>query len=291
MVFFRCNGGIGNKLAREFHSRGLRVIATARSVEKITDLKECGIECLPLAVDDHASVLNCFDDVKKILGDQGLAFLVNNAGIGTSVRPCVPPEDQRLTKITARSGPATEISLVTARAIFETNFFGVMDINQVFLPLLQKAQGTIVHIGSCGSIAPVPWLSVYDASKAALYSYCDALRLELATLGVKVVYVQTGMVKTPMNERKSTVADDSLYAPVRKAYEDSQGTSEPRGAAPEAYAKEVVSKLLSQGSWWRNDWVIWAGEKASTMKVMSWVASNCPWDLWGFVMRKTYKLG
>lgn len=180
--------------------------------------------------------------------------------------------------------------LATARAIFDTNFFGVMDMNQTFLPLLRKASGTIVHIGSLASIAPVPWQSVYCASKAALYAYCDTLRLEVATLGVKVVYVQTGIVKTNMSAERSTISEDSLYASVRKAHQESRKTSGVNGIASEVYAKDVVGKLLGPGSWWKSEWVYWAGDKATVMKTMKWIASNSPWDLWGFVMRKTYKL-
>lgn len=191
---------------------------------------------------------------------------------------------------TAHSQPATETSLDVARATFESNFFGVIDVNQTFLPLLCKAHGTIVHIGSVASIAPVPWSSIYCASKAALYAYCDTLRLEVGTLGVRVVYVQTGTVKTKMTAERSKVAEDSLYAPVRKVYQESQEEGM-RGVTAEAYAKDVVAQLLGQGSWWRNKWVLWAGDKAVSMKFMSWVAGNCPWDLWGLVMRKTYKLG
>jgi 1-acylglycerone phosphate reductase len=69
-----------------------------------------------------------------------------------------------------RGWPATEISLSDARAMFETNFFGIIGINQTFLPLLRKAQGTILYVGTAGAISPVPWLSVYTASKVALYA-------------------------------------------------------------------------------------------------------------------------
>ena len=70
-------------LAREFHRNGVRVFATARTTENLADLEKLGIQCLRLNVDDHQSIVDCFTDVKKALGDEGLSFLVNNAGIGT----------------------------------------------------------------------------------------------------------------------------------------------------------------------------------------------------------------
>ena len=79
---FSCTpGGIGNSLAREFHARGLRVFATARSKESIRDLNEdLGIECLSLEVDQVESVAACFEEVQGLVGDSGLDYLVNNAG-------------------------------------------------------------------------------------------------------------------------------------------------------------------------------------------------------------------
>jgi 1-acylglycerone phosphate reductase len=73
-------GGIGNSLAREFHRKGLRVLATARDAASIADLAELGLETLSLVVDDSESVKACFADVKARLGDKGLDYLVNNAG-------------------------------------------------------------------------------------------------------------------------------------------------------------------------------------------------------------------
>lgn len=86
---FSCTpGGIGNSLAREFHARGLRVFATARSKDSIEDLsEEFGIECLSLEVDSPESVEACFEEVKALVGNQGLNYLVNNAGRSKSLLP------------------------------------------------------------------------------------------------------------------------------------------------------------------------------------------------------------
>jgi len=88
----RCSaGGIGNALARAFHARGLRVFATARSLEKMSDLKsDLGIECLSLDVKDLASVSICFAEVEKRVDGKGLDYLVNNAGVGTPISSPTP---------------------------------------------------------------------------------------------------------------------------------------------------------------------------------------------------------
>lgn len=72
-------GGIGNALAREFHARGLRVLATARTAETIQDLADLGIVTLSLEVDQVKSINACKEEVKEQTGGK-LDYLVNNAG-------------------------------------------------------------------------------------------------------------------------------------------------------------------------------------------------------------------
>lgn len=85
LIVFSCStGGIGNALAREFHTQGLRVFATARNLAKVSDLQDLGIECFSLDVTDDDSIINCFNRISKEVGDEGLSFLVNNAGLCTS---------------------------------------------------------------------------------------------------------------------------------------------------------------------------------------------------------------
>lgn len=98
--------------------------------------------------------------------------------------------------------PAMEVELDEARYTFETNFIAVIAMCQTFLPLLIKAKGTIVQIGSVAGVShdhllvvvssrltlpdqiiPFVFGSVYNASKAALHSFSDTLRVELAPYG------------------------------------------------------------------------------------------------------------
>lgn len=66
-------------MAREFHRNGLRVFATARDAKAIEDLEAVGIETLSLVVDDNNSVKECYAEVERRLGEEGLDYLVNNA--------------------------------------------------------------------------------------------------------------------------------------------------------------------------------------------------------------------
>ncbi|KAL1988519.1 hypothetical protein VTN96DRAFT_8914 [Rasamsonia emersonii] len=235
-------GGIGNALAREFHRNGLRVFATARSSKHIEDLEALGIETLSLVVDDEESIKECYAEVERRIGDKGLDYLVNNAGRNHTV-------------------PAMDVDIAEARQTFETNFFGVILMCQTFLPLLIKAQGTIVQIGSVAGIIPYVFGSVYNASKAALHSFSDTLRVELAPFGVKVTTVITGGVQSRIARVKRVLPPTSLYRPIEAEYNRRVSHSQ-EGAMPhDAYARSVVTQVLYGSAPWRWLWPWAQGSK------------------------------
>lgn len=121
-------GGIGHYLAKEFKSQGLRVFATARKVESITDLANEGIETLSLEVSDPNSINALKEEVHSRTNGR-LDILVNNAGRNYTV-------------------PGLEVELDEIKTTFEANLFGVMLMCQAFAPMLIEAKGTIVQIGS-----------------------------------------------------------------------------------------------------------------------------------------------
>lgn len=85
--------------------------------------------------------------------------------------------------------PLLDVNLADARRTFDANFFGVLSTTQGFAPLLIVAKGRIVNISSVAQWTPVPWLGVYNCSKAALAMLSDNLRMEMAPFGVKVICV------------------------------------------------------------------------------------------------------
>lgn len=74
-------GGIGDALAKEFHTKGLRVFATARNLKSIAHLKDVGMETLPLDVTSSSSIAEAVKSVEAATGGS-LDFLVNNSGVG-----------------------------------------------------------------------------------------------------------------------------------------------------------------------------------------------------------------
>jgi 1-acylglycerone phosphate reductase len=181
--------------------------------------------------------------------------------------------------------PAVELDLDEMKDIFAVNLFGVMDINQAFLPQLLLAKGTTVSIGSLAGTLPLPFNSVYTASKAALYAYCDCLRVELAPFGVKVTYVQTGSVKTNLFREQTHLKEGSLYAPISKTFEDSQEMAGKAGMDPAEFAKLLVGRILRGHS---N--VLWLGENAFTIRMLNALEYYLPFRIWPFIFSKLFGL-
>ncbi|CDM26813.1 hypothetical protein DTO013E5_6992 [Penicillium roqueforti] len=270
-------GGIGNALAREFNRNGLRVLATAREAATISDLADIGIETLSLTVDDPENVKSCFTEVEKRLGDKGLDYLVNNAGRNYTV-------------------PAMEVELAEVRQTFETNLFAVIAMCQAFLPLLIKAKGTIVQIGSIAGIIPYVFGSVYNSSKAALHSFSDTLRVELEPFGVHVTTIVTGGVQSRIARTDRSLRPNSLYSPIETEYIARVKHSQHNAMPNDAYARSVVSQVLYGSAPWRWLWPwargrkawIWEGHASWLIWMLSggWAWSG----LFGRAMTKMFKL-
>lgn len=244
-----CNApGIGNALAREFHSRGLRVFATARKASAIADLEALGIETLSLEITNDTSIIAVRETI-ALRCDGKLDYLVNNAGRNYTV-------------------PAVDMDMSEVKAMFDVNVFGVMRMCQVFAPLVIEAKGTIVQLGSLAGIMPYVFGSSYNASKAALHSYSDTLRVELKPFGVNVLTVVTGGVKSNIARTERSLPRDSIYLPIEENYNRRQKHSQEVGMLTSQYASNVVGKVLGrQGVSGRR---IWEGNFAKVV----WFANS-----------------
>lgn len=251
-------GGIGYALAKKFQAYGYVVIATARRTESIKLLDEAGMTVLPLEVTSEESIQSCAEKVKQMC-PEGLEFLINNAGVVCTI-------------------PALDVEMEDARRCFDTNFFSIVRLVQVFTPMLIQAKGTIVMIGSLASEMPYVFGSIYNASKAALLSYADTLRVELAPFDISVITVMTGGVKSQLTKKvQRFVTKDSMYAPIEEDFTKRKTHSADVGMDTDEYAEQVVKQLLpGSGPWpWRlfmrdarRRWV-WAGGSSSLVWLLS----------------------
>jgi len=97
------------------------------------------------------------------------------------------------------------MALPDVRALFEVNVFAPMAMLQEFVHLLiASGDGRVVHTGSVTGIMPIPFSAAYNASKAALHSFCNTIRVELAPFNLLVINVVTGAVKSNIS-RPNTI--------------------------------------------------------------------------------------
>uniref|UniRef100_A0A060T2N1 ARAD1C26686p n=1 Tax=Blastobotrys adeninivorans TaxID=409370 RepID=A0A060T2N1_BLAAD len=216
------SSGIGKALVRVLVSRGYLVFAGARRVDSMQDLKLLGAHVHSLDVTDQDSIDAFKEYVEKHLEGGKLDYLFNNAGV-----PC---------KI-----PGAELEIEDAIYCYNVNVFGVMRMVGTFTPLLIAAKGKIVNTGSVAGEVPMPFSSVYASSKAALHSYADTLRLELAPFGVKVITTKTATVRTGITDNRG-IKDDSMYKIVEDGLQSlKENTENSNPQDPDEYAKDVVN--------------------------------------------------
>ncbi|UPK94971.1 hypothetical protein LCI18_005906 [Fusarium solani-melongenae] len=241
-------GGAGNALALEFNARGFRVFATARSLQAMTNLEGTGIEPLVLDVTAHESIEALKTEVSKRTGGK-LDMLFNNAG-------------------TMYEAPALEADPIRIRQMYDTNVFGLFDMVTAFTPLLIAAvpnagqKPTIVNVASIVARIPFPFASAYNASKAAVSSYSDNLRLELEPLGIRVVTLFMGEVSTGlMLADNISFGPDSLYAELEAKVKERSLQHAKTSIRPQPFAQQVVDGVLKPKAdyLWKgtNAFVIW----------------------------------
>ena len=180
------SAGIGRDTALALARAGHHVIAAARRLPALEALAaEAGgaITPLQLDLDDPASIAAAMAEVDRITAGRGVDALINNAGFATA-------------------GALAELSDRDLRGQFETNVFGLMTLTRAVLPaMLARGAGRIVNVSSVSGRIPAPILGAYHASKYALEALSDALRMELAPLGIQVVIVEPGTIRTEFAAR------------------------------------------------------------------------------------------
>lgn len=203
VVITGASTGIGFATAVRLQKAGFQVLACARKPEDLVRLEEAapGLRGALLDVTDSERVAQLGRDWSNE-GAFRKVHLVNNAGIA------VP-------------GPIECLRIEDIRKQFDVNVFGLIEVTQAFLPLIRATQGRIVNMSSVSGLSSAPYLGVYSASKFALESISDALRRELAPLGVKVIVIEPGAIRTPIWEKglaQKSVIESQLRPEILPVY-------------------------------------------------------------------------
>ena len=231
-----CSSGIGLASARAMKARGWRVFATARKPDDIKRLRdEIGVESLYLDYAEPASIAAAADDVLAATGGT-LAALFNNGAYG-------------------QPGAVEDLRPEVLRAQFEANVFGWHDLTTRLIPAMRaQGEGRIVFCSSVLGLIAAPYRGAYCASKFAVEALADALRIELAPSGIKVILIEPGPIASRFVEhaleayRRNIDLEGSPHRAIYRARiaRLEEGGSQTFKLGPEAVAAKLAGALASK---------------------------------------------
>lgn len=228
-------GGIGSATARRLTELGWEVYGGVRNPSDASRLP-AGVHPLVLDVTDEESIAAAAKEIEARVGGRGLDALVNNAGVIVQ-------------------GPAELVPLEAWRRQFDINLFGLVAVTQAVLPMLRAAGGgRIVNVGAISARVTAPTLGPIAASKAAVASLSETLRIELRTFGVQVSLVEPGALQTEIFAKageaaraaglRGSPADQRLYGPMTAAVE--KATENMKPGPVDAAVKRIVDALTAR---------------------------------------------
>lgn len=188
--------GIGLGLALRFHQAGNKVIIAGRRKALLQQIAADypGIDAIELDVADAKSIVQASELVAERYPD--LNVVINNAGI-------MLPENV-----------LDADSLATAENTVTTNLLGTIRMTYAFLPQLAKKESVIINVSSALAFVPFPLAMTYSATKAAVHSFTEGLRVQLAGTSVGVIELAPPGVRTTLfgqeNEEQSMPLEDFL---------------------------------------------------------------------------------
>jgi NAD(P)-dependent dehydrogenase (short-subunit alcohol dehydrogenase family) len=232
--------GIGAACALGCAERGMTVFAGVRNLAASDGLQaKAGAAIIPVQLDvtDAQSIAAATASVARHVGAAGLSGLVNNAGI-------------------AIGSPLELIPLEQLRRQLEVNVVGQIAVTQAMLPLLRRARGRIVNMGSIAGRGTIPMMGPYSASKHALEALTDALRLELYPWGIDVSIIEPGAIATPIWQKSLQVSSEieselpiegkQLYKTTAERIRDRVGLSARRAIPTDAVVQAVLHALTAK---------------------------------------------
>lgn len=233
--------GIGEACALHLDRLGWKVFAGVRrreDGERLCAGATAGGRLVPVLLDvtDEEQVIEAMVTIASSVGEDGLAGLVNNAGV-------------------ARGGPLELLPMSEWRQQLDVNVFGQVAVTKAAIPLLRKATGRIVFIGSIAGRVAAPLIGPYAASKHAIEAIGASLREELRPWDIKVAVVEPGVIRTPIwskgkakaDELESTFDEDGvrLYRDQMDSIRSSIERNDAKGIAASKVADVVAHALTS----------------------------------------------
>ncbi|WP_193161851.1 SDR family oxidoreductase [Microbulbifer hainanensis] len=263
-----CSSGIGRELALALHRRGTIVIATARRPESLQELADLGIATEALDVNSQADINRVVHALKAAYGR--LDILINNAGYG-------------------QMGPLLELDTRALENQFRTNVFAPMALARACVPLMKaEGRGLICNIGSVSGVMPTPFSGAYCASKSALHTLSDVLRLELKPFGIRVMTVQPGAIASEFGRHaevslRGLLAPDSWYKRQEDAVRARALESQQNATLASNLARKLVKELLRK----RPAAIVRLGNKS---RLLPWMARWLPRRFRDWILARRFRL-
>lgn len=255
------SGGLGSALSTCFAGMGWQVFATDVQINRDQHLiseHHPKITFIAMDVTSDSSVQSVF----KQLQDQNvnLSLIINNAGID-------------------RYFPLSEAPVERFREVFEVNVFGAYRVNQIFLPLVKRPGGRIVHIGSESLNLTVPFLT-YPLSKKLLEGYAKVLRQELRFYGIEVVVVRPGAIETQLVQQVRELSLNEVkwkLKPQFRKFTEGAAKEIGRTITPETAAKFIYKIAVI-----RNPASVYRINNSLQLRIAAWL----PFSLIEKIVRK-----
>ncbi len=255
IVITGVSSGIGLHCAKKFIMEGYRVFGSVRKPEDAARLSdELGEDFQPLTFDvtDAQTIEKAVSEVYEVVKDDGIALLINNAGI-------------------AVTGPVKHLPIDDFRFQFEVNFFGLISVTKAFLPLLGGTKnglippGKIINISSVSGELAFPFMSPYVASKHAVEGFSKALRMELMLYGIDVIVIAPGAIKTPIWTKVEPLDPEILqsdYGPVIEKFQkqvlrEAEDAMPVRDLAQQIYRVFIDKKPKTRYAILNQKWTKW----------------------------------
>lgn len=226
------SSGIGQATGYALMEKGFKVYGTSRRIkdENILISKNGSgfLKIIPLDVRQEESVQAAVNYIQE--REETLDILINNAGYGIA-------------------GSVEDTSTEEALKQFETNFFGVHRMCRAVLPRMrEQGRGLIINISSVAGLISVPYQSMYSASKAAIESMTEALRIEVKPFGIKISIVEPGDIKTGFTAGRQYVraSDNSVYKEKFLKAVNKMERDEQNGPPPKAVVNSILKIVTSK---------------------------------------------
>lgn len=230
-----CSSGIGLCAALGLKQRGYKVFASARKEEDVRRLRDLGLTCLRLNLNDSTSIQDAFEEMMLRSGGKIYA-LFNNGAYG-------------------QPGAVEDLTRDVLRAQLETNLLGWHELTRLVIPVMRiQGKGRIIQNSSVLGFAAMPYRGAYNCSKYALEGLTDTLRLELQGSGIHVSLIEPGPIMSHFRQNahlKFMENIDPAHSKHRKQYEamearlNKEGPAAPFTLPPEAVLKKLIHALES----------------------------------------------